>query len=76
MNPENGTLETVATHVVPSQLMKYLASLDERMQEEINREIDEQFRNVRCFKNVLGTSTTFKLIYDKCKFCNRAFNHA
>ncbi len=72
MNPDNGT--TVQPHVgvvispPPPQLIKYLENLDQRLQEEQRREIHEQFRNVRCFQHILGTSTGFKLIYDKCKF--------
>lgn len=58
----------VSLGVPPPQVIQYLQNLDKRLQEERRREIHERFRNIRCFQHILGISTTFKLIHDKCKF--------
>lgn len=77
MNSENGITEggrnAADPHVSldippPPLLIQYLQNLDSRLQEDRKREIHERFRNIRCFQRILGTSTSFKLIYDKCKF--------
>lgn len=51
---------------MPAQLVKYLEDLEKRSEEERRREIHERFRNIRCFQHILGTSTQFKLSYEKC----------
>lgn len=79
MNPDNGTCDNEANPqvvvVVPPQLIKYLESLDQSSEHERNREIREQFRSVRCFQSILGTSTAFKLIYDKRKLMFHPTTH-
>lgn len=65
---ENVTISQVVVEIVPPQLIKYLNALDNSLEEERKREIHEQFRNVRCFQHVLGTTISFKLVYDKRKF--------
>lgn len=76
MNTNNGATEAeggitgaqhVSLEVPPPLVIKYLQNLDKRLHEERQREICERFRNIRCFQHVLGTSTSFKLIYDKRK---------
>jgi len=72
MNTVNGSQQSDATippHVVlnipQAQLIQYLASCDNRLQEERKKEIHERFRNIQCFQQILGTSKSFKLTYNK-----------
>lgn len=69
-SPERGndTTQNVCVDIPPLALIQYLQNLDQRIEEERKREIHEQFRNIRCFQNILGTSTSFKLQYDRCEF--------
>lgn len=66
--PEKETKEYVCVTISPAQLSQYLQDLDERIEEERKKEIHEQFRNVRCFQNILGPSPSFNLIDNRCEF--------
>ncbi|KAJ6643082.1 hypothetical protein Bhyg_08038, partial [Pseudolycoriella hygida] len=60
--------DKVSVNQLQSQLVSYLHDLDKRLQEERKKEVHERFRNIRCFQHILGSSTQFKLVYNKPMF--------